>query len=286
MSLPDTQILEAVGTLLGQQLLIRDARLKALEDREGEPGRDGKDGIDGKDAEPAKDGINGVDGKDGTNGTDGKDGTDGTDGTNGKDGQDGAAGIGLDSPAWVAGVHREGVIVQHHIGQHFRAIRDTASEPPGPDWQRMGQGGFRLTGGYSEALEYLDGDLFVRDFGLFLQHKGEAHLWAGRGGKGEPGQRGGKGEDGKDGKAGQDGAVLQAVEVRGSTLVIVQRRPDSTLSDLSVDMMPFLEATAYALQDKFAAQIRQLREDCEDRISKALESPAVPRNGHQGRAGS
>jgi hypothetical protein len=254
--LPDINILEAVGELLGQQLLQVNARLLALEDRPppepSAPGRQGEKGDTGDRGEK------------------------------GDSGQVGAPGIGLDSPAWKAGVHREGALVQHHIGQHFRALRDTASEPPGDDWQRMGNGGFRLAGGFTEGRQYEDGDLFVRDFGLFLMHKGEAHLWAGRGGKGDPGQRGLQGDPGKDGKPGLDGAVLQAIEVRGATLVVVQRRPSGALSDLVVDLMPFLEATTFALQDKFAADLQQVKDECEDRIAKALQQAATPRNGRAG----
>jgi len=254
MKLPDltVTVLDAVGELLGQQLLQRDARLQALEDRPPpEPGRPGDKGEPG----PPGDAIKG---------------------------EPGAAGVGLDSPAWKAGVHRTGVLVQHHLGQHFRALADTASEPPGADWQRMGSGGFRLTGGFTEGRQYEDGDLFVRDFGLFLWHKGEAHLWAGRGGKGDPGQRGLQGDPGKDGKPGLDGAVLQAIEVRGATLVVVQRRPTGALSELVVDLMPFLEATTFALQDKFDAQLQQVRDECDERIAKALQQAATPRNGRAG----
>jgi hypothetical protein len=258
MKLPDltVTVLDAVGELLGQQLLQRDARLQALEGRPlPEPGAPGRQGDKGDTGDK---------------------------GDRGDTGDAGAAGIGVDSPAWKTGVHRAGVIAQHHLGQHFRALVDTASEPPGADWQRVGSGGFRLTGGFTEGRQYEDGDLFVRDFGLFLQHKGEAHLWAGRGGKGDPGPRGLPGDPGKDGKDGLDGAVLQAIEVRGATLVVVQRRPSGALSELVVDLMPFLEATTFALQDKFDAQLQQLRNECEERIAKALQQAATPRNGRAG----
>jgi hypothetical protein len=254
--LPDIQILEAVGELLGEQLLAHDLRLKALEER------------------PTIPPLHHV--------QDGEKGDPGHKGDRGDKGDCGPAGIGLDSPAWKTGVHRAGVLVQHHLGQYFRALVDTASEPPDAHWQRMGSGGFRLTGGFAEGRQYEDGDLFVRDFGLFLWHAGEAHLWAGRGGKGDPGPRGNPGDPGKDGKPGLDGAVLQAIEVRGATLVVVQRRPTGALSELVVDLMPFLEATTFALQDKLYAQLQQLRNECEERIAKALQQAAAPRNGRAG----
>ncbi len=291
--LPDIAVLDAVGELLGRELLARDARLKALEDRpppaQGDKGEKGERGEKGEPG-PAGDSIKGDKGDKGELGEKGEQGEQGVQGIpgesvrgeQGQPGKDGAAGLGVDSPVWVTGVHREGAIVQHHIGQHFKALRDTASEPPGDDWQRLGRGGFRVTGGFSEQRTYLDGDLFTRDFGQFLHFNGEAHLLAGRGGKGDAGQRGLQGDPGRDGKDGHDGAVLHHVEVRGSTLMIVQRTPNGSLFDMPVDLMPFLEATAFALQDKFAQQLQELRDDMENRIAKALEKPARGRNGAVG----
>lgn len=215
------RILGATGRAVGRSLKPILARLTALELKAPEPGPPG---------------IPGEAGSDGEDGAPGRDGIDGEPGAAGKDG------VGIDAAAWKPGIFREGVLVQHHIGQHFRALRDTAGEPPGEDWQRMGSAGFRVTGGFSEAREYLDGDLFVRDFGLFLWHAGEAHLCAGRGGKGDPGQRGAAGMDGKSGRDGRDGAVIEAFEIRGSNLVLVQRKPNGSLHDVAVDLLPAMEA--------------------------------------------
>ena len=282
MKAPDTVTLEAVGAVLARELDAVVGRILVLEQRpspvDGEPGLDGEPGRAGVDGAPGKDGANGERGEPGElgeTGASGKDGAAGRDGADGASGRDGEPGIGLNSPAWRAGVYRAGVIVQHHIGQHFRARVDTASEPPNAtDWERMGAGGFRLTGGYAEGRQYLDGDLFVRDFGLFLWHAGEAHLWAGRGGRGEPGQRGAAGEPGKPGRDGLDGAVIEAAELRGTTLVFVQRRPDGRMTDYAVDLMPFVESSLWALKQSMEQQFKAMQENLEANLQTALEQIA------------
>lgn len=141
-----------------------------------------------------KDGRDGVDGKDGRDGVDGKDGAEGIgicavaqtedlssvefEFTNaerhvialptGPRGEKGESGVGLDAPAWAAGVYRAGVVVQHYEGRTYRAIEDTHTEPgDSPQWQRLGMHGQRWCGPLEQDRAYEAGDLYV-DGGTFL----------------------------------------------------------------------------------------------------------------------
>ena len=118
-------------------------------------------------------------------------------------GETGASGLGLETKAYVEGsVHREGVFVTAHLGQNFKALRDTAAVPgESDDWERVGSAGFRLTGPYDADKNYQDGDLYIKDFGCFLHAGGKSTLLAGRGAKGERGLRGDNGADGKNGSS-------------------------------------------------------------------------------------
>jgi hypothetical protein len=215
---------------------------------EGKPGRDGKDGQDGKPGEsipgepgqdgqpgaPGKDGKDGLsikgdpgaDGRDGAPGLDGAPGGPGIQGENGLDGAPGLDGAGLHAPVWVAGVHREGVVVQHHLGQFFRALRDTASEPApvdgtaSPDWARIGRSGLRFVHGFDKDRSYVDGDLYLRDFATFLHLDGSARLMSARGGAGPKGERGDRGNDGRHGRDGQNGVGVEDVLIADEGLVI------------------------------------------------------------------
>lgn len=281
---PDFVTLDAVGTVLARELATRDARIELLVGRAelpgpagepGAPGPAGPAGERGERGEPGPRGEPGERGERGERGEPGEPGAAGRDGAPGERGADGAAGAGIDSPAWRSGVHRAGVVVQHHIGQHFRARVDTASEPPGEDWERVGAAGFRLTGGYVEGRAYVDGDLFVKDFGLFLWHAGAAHLWAGRGAKGDTGPRGVPGADGRPGRDGRDGAVIEAAELRGHVLVMVQRVAGGGLVSVEVDLMPFLEASLFALEERMRTALQTIERSVEERVAEALAH--VPR---------
>ena len=65
-------------------------------------------------------------------------------GEKGEKGEQGEAGIGYNTKAWVKGIYREGQVVQHFIGQHFKALKDTDKEPPHADWERVGSQGFQV----------------------------------------------------------------------------------------------------------------------------------------------
>lgn len=164
-------------------------------------GKDGKDGIDGKDGldgANGKDGIDGVHGKDGKDGIDGKDGLDGKDGEKGDTGSDGADGLGFNVKRWKSGeVYREGTVVTAHIGQCFKAVKDTVAKPgDSDDWKRMSDAGFRWRGLKPDQETLKEGDFFIDSGSLFMQLNGKARMIV---------QRGKNGKDGVDGRDGKDG---------------------------------------------------------------------------------
>lgn len=247
----------------------------------GDSGSPGEPGVQGLVGPPGK---NGPEGPSGASGEPGKDGQPGADGQPGQPGRDGA---GIDAPKWAAGVYRSGVVVQHHLGQYFRALKDTAGEPPGDDWERVGSTGFRLTGGFSETRQYLDGDLFVREFGLFLWHGGEAHLWAGRGGKGDTGPRGERGMPGSNGRDGRDGTDIEAMEMRGGMLAVVTRDAAGVLRDHAVDLVPLMQScleVARDLGEQAKGDVPELvRRALGDELLSSPDPEAIPVRFHRGR---
>lgn len=161
----------------------------------------------------------------------------GVPGVAGKDGKDGADGAGIDAPQWEAGaVYRQGAVVTANIGQHFRALKDTASSPEEPEhWARIGTWGFRHRGAFKAEAAYADGDFYVKDFGTFVVIRGESVLFAPRGAKGErgdPGLRGAKGEDGRN------GATIIGAQTQGFKLVLVQQDADGAIDHLEADFGP------------------------------------------------
>jgi hypothetical protein len=173
---------------------------EGVDGRDGRPGvggRDGLDGAPGKDGAPGSDGLNGLHGKDGAPGTDGEPGRDGDPGC---DGLDGRAGIGLDTQNWVRGrTYAAGQLVQHHIGQLFRAGADTHEEPgDSANWERIGTTGMRVA---DAAAPRRDGDLYMVGHSLMLWRDGVAVCVL----EGVPGQRGASGSPGEPGADGMDG---------------------------------------------------------------------------------
>ena len=162
-------------------------------------------------------------------------------------------------------MYREGVVVQHNLGQYFMALRDTAQDPNGEDfagssdWTRVGSAGLRLAPPFSEGRQYRDGDLFVKDFSLFAWWAGEAWLVASRGRPGDPGR---KGEVGSPGRDGRDGATVEAFELRDTRLALVVRQGDQMVP-LTVDFMPLVDQVMQAVRERLVqlqAQIDALRE--------------------------
>lgn len=217
----------------GDQIKELDLRVKEFALVEVRHGKDGKDGENGRDGESIKgdkgdkgDPGESIKGETGDRGLDGI----GKDGENGKDGAPGEPGVGIFTKQWAPGICREGVIVQHHAGQFFKALRDTNCEPfpcdgENEDWERVGTLGFRFAKGYAESRKYLDGDLFVKDFSLFMQVNGQAKLVAGRG------QKGDRGEIGKTGK---DGVGLADILVDDKNFGLVFVQSDGVTKTLSL----------------------------------------------------
>lgn len=59
----------------------------------------------------------------------------GEQGEKGAQGEQGETGIGVNTKEWTKGIYRKDQIVQHFIGQQFKALKDTDKEPShGEDW--------------------------------------------------------------------------------------------------------------------------------------------------------
>jgi len=164
-----------------------------------------------------------------------------TDGVDGEDGSDGNDGAGIDAPQWKAGeVYRNGTVVVAYIGQHYVATKDTAGVPGESDhWRRVGAGGFRHRGTFDKDAAYVDGDLFVKDWGTFCIVHGAPVMLAGRGAagpKGEPGARGAPGANGRD------GSTIIGAQVQGFNLVLVQQNADGSIDHLEADFAPAFRA--------------------------------------------
>lgn len=70
---------------------------------------------------------------------------------------------------WKPGIYRSGTLVAHYIGRLYCAAKDTTDEPgDSPDWRRIGTGGERHTGGYSDTRLYEPGDYYAKDKSTFL----------------------------------------------------------------------------------------------------------------------
>ena len=192
----------------------------------------------------------------------------------GPQGETGEKGVGLDAPVWSPGVYREGAEVQHHFGQYFKALKDTADGPDSGDWERIGTSGFRLTGSFSKDADYRDGDLFVKDFGLFLNQSGESLCIAGRGPQGKKGEAGrdGKSIEGPAGVDGKDGTEIKSLELVGSNLVAVVKGGDGSTDAITVSLDPFLEAAAMVTKEASSAENKAFQERAEIHVKTLWEN--------------
>ena len=237
-----------------------------------------------------KDGIDGVDGKDGSDGIDGVNGEQGEAGVKGADGTDGRDGAGIDVPIYKAGVYREGSVVQANLGQYFKALKDTAEGVDHESWERVGLSGFRMTGAFDESKGYVAGDLYIKNFGLFLSDGEESLCVAGRGPAGKRGEKGLSGKDGAPGADGADGDNFDAIEINGTNLVVVIKKSDGEFETKAVDLSPLLEVTAEITKSvevktasevkaQFEAHAKGLLEYISEHIS---DQAAVPINFYRG----
>lgn len=159
----------------------------------------------------------------------------------GIDGSKGVDGVGITAKVWKKGVYRKDSIVTHHIGQYFKSINDTSDEPgsESKDWKRVGECGFRMSGSFSSESKYVTGDLYVKDFGLFLFANEKSYLVAGRGIKGRVGETGPVGKAGVNGTNGLDGSELISFEINETNLVQIYKNADGSLSPTVLIYLPY-----------------------------------------------
>ena len=195
-------------------------------------------------------------------------------GEKGEQGDRGPLGPGIDTKSWEPGVYREGAVVSHHFGQYFMALKDTAAGPDSDDWERLGNSGFRVMGTHQKDVSYRDGDLYIKDFGLFLYNKGEASCVAGRGPQGKPGKPGrdGKSIEGPAGADGKDGHEIKSLELRGSHLVAVISKGPGTLDAVEVSLAPFLETAAQVTKQASASENKQFLKAAENHVKELWDS--------------
>jgi hypothetical protein len=199
----------------------------------------------------------------------------GQDGQDGERGEAGEPGAGIDTKSWEPGVYRQGSIVQHNIGQYFKALKDTAEDPnESLEWERIGGAGFRFAKSFKPENIYQNGDLFVKEFGLFGMFNGEIKLLAGRGPKGEKGETG-KAVDGKDGK---DGCEIVAFESNGLVAALLTKDAAGDLKAHSIDFAPVIEKQLDELRKEFG---ELSYDEVSDVVQKSLltheaDSEAVP----------
>jgi hypothetical protein len=217
--------------------------------KDGEPGLPGPQGEPGEKGEPGESivgekgdqGPEGQPGKEGVPGAAGENGRDGDPGARGADGPAGPAGVGLLTEKWTQGVYRENTLVQHHNGQFFKALKDTASEPAPldgspSDWERIGTFGTRYVGTYDETRTLLDDDIFVKDYGSFIVRGSVHQIIAVRG------RPGAKGERGDPGFAGKDGVGIEEFSIERGALI-------ATMTDGRVASVPFASEVERVLQE-------------------------------------
>jgi hypothetical protein len=158
--------------------------------------------------------------------------------------KDGADGIGLNLKAWDEGIHREGTLVQHNMGQAFKALRDTSAEPgSSDDWERMGSAGFRWTGVKNFDFDYQDGDLYIDGGTTFIWFNGKGHMFSQRGKNGKDGI------DGKDGTNGRDAAKV--LEIRWDNKGIAFAYDNGDLIEVDVSGLEAMQKRLSWLEEQF-----------------------------------
>jgi hypothetical protein len=162
-------------------------------------------------------------------------------------GKDGVDGIGFNLKSWEAGIYREGTMVQHNIGQAFKALRDTSDEPgTSEDWERVGSQGFRWTGVKSLDAEYQEGDLYIDGGTTFMWVGGKGRMVA---------QRGRNGKDGIDGKDGKDGSnAPQITEIRWDAKGVAFVFDNGDLVEADVDGLEAIQKRLTWLEEQLLAE--------------------------------
>ena len=165
----------------------------------------------------------------------------GEQGEKGAQGEQGETGIGVNTKEWTKGIYRKDQIVQHFIGQQFKALKDTDKEPShGEDWERIGTNGFRWTGVKSDKTKYEDGDLFIDSGTTFLMVDGKAKMFA---------QRGKNAVDGKDGVDGK--AAREFVHVKWHSKGISFVYDDGEIIEADVDGLNEIQKRMTFIEEMF-----------------------------------
>lgn len=164
----------------------------------------------------------------------------------------------VDIIPWTQKVHKKGTVVQHHIGQIYKANSDTSGVPgESLHWDRIGSGGFRFV--EFRSLKVLkDNDLYVKEDSLYLFTGGKENLLVGRGQKGDRGERGFAGKDGKDGKHGMS---IDVVELAGTSLVfIMSDQTGKTIDTKIVDLIDLVDPIAKKFSAVKSSVIKDVQE--------------------------
>jgi hypothetical protein len=236
---------------------------------QGEVGLQGEIGPEGPAGPQGEVGPKGDPGDKGETGEQGEQGEQGPAGDTGAKGESGQDGVGIEVQVWEDRVYREGDLVQYHFGQYFRATKDTAQNPDHEDWERVGNAGFRFAGAFSDDVKFLPGDLFVKDYGCFLQTEDEARLIVGRGARGLRGQKGRDGVDGKDGIDGKDGAQGDSiidVEVENDQLIISTKTAKGDTKTFGADLGPVMFAAAEITKSYHASEEEKIFDRVEETV--------------------
>jgi hypothetical protein len=233
---------------------------------QGEQGQEGQPGEAGEQGDQGEVGPQGEAGEQGEQGEAGPKGEDGAQGEDGAKGEEGAQGVGIEVDVWEDRVYREGDLVQYHFGQYFRATKDTAQNPDNEDWERVGNLGFRFAGAYSPEAKFLPGDLYVKDYGCFLQTDDEARLIVGRGPKGLKGAKGRDGTDGKDGIDGAQGDTIVDVEVEGDQLIVSTKTAKGETKTFGADLGPVMFAAAEITKSYHASEEDKIFDRVEETV--------------------
>ena len=249
--------------------------------KDGEPGANGVDGKDGIDGQPGRDGVDGKDGIDGDPGRDGLDvseievrqdasrlelaftvgdatslfevelpsGPAGNDGRDGEPGKEGPRGKLTAATSWVDAVHYEGD-VRTHGGATWQAARDTAKEPPHPDWiciaacGEHGKDGLSLNPRrlWAATEEYCRLDVVALNGGSFVALKDGPGECPGPGWmlltqQGKRGERGEKGPKGDRGERGLPAPPVTALVVNDEGLLTLTNGDGS---QVQCDLYPLL----------------------------------------------
>lgn len=143
---------------------------------------------------------------------------------------------------WAMGVHYARQ-VRTHAGGTWQAIKDTASEPPHPDWQCLSAPGaqgpaMEVRGAFDGDSSYRAHDVVLLNGSSFVAVQNEPGACPGPGWKllasaGGRGKQGDPGKPGAPGKPGRDGSDVIALHLDGARIVLTMADGVEHIADLS-----------------------------------------------------